>query len=181
MKIIKRALLFAAACTVLFFAVRWGYGELLDRFLPLKYEDSVVKYSEENGLDSYFVMAVIRAESGFDHEAHSGLARGLMQITDDTAKWIAVQLGLEYHEDMVEDPATNIKMGCFYLAYLMDIYENRETALAAYNAGMGNVNSWLKDPRYSDDGKSLYEIPYGETKRYVERVNKFERLYKKIY
>ncbi len=178
---IRKLLLFILIAAAAVLGVRWAYGALLDRFLPLKYEEDIAKYSAENGLDEYFVMAVIRAESSFDHKAHSGLARGLMQLTDDTAEWAAGKLGMEYHADMVETPDVNIKIGCWYLAYLIDMYGNTETALAAYNAGPGKVNSWLKDENYSRDGKMLYEIPYGETARYVKRVAKFEKLYKKIY
>ncbi len=181
MKIIRKFLLFALIAAAAAYGLSLAYGAFLDRFLPLKYEDSIERHAAENGLDKYFVMAVIRAESSFDHKAHSGIARGLMQITDDTAEWIAGKMGLEYDEDMVEEPDTNIKMGCRYLAYLISLYGNTDTALAAYNAGPGTVNVWLKDERYSRDGKTLYEIPYGETKRYVQRVAKFEKIYKKIY
>ena len=104
-----------------------------------------------------------------------------MQITDDTARWIAKEMNIEQYDDMVEDPETNIKMGCFYLAYLMKKYENAEAALAAYNAGPGNVNSWLVGGEYSADGKTLDEIPFGETKRYVQRVDFFSVLYQKLY
>ena len=157
------------------------YGKVLDRFFPLKYEEHIERYSKEYKLDKYLVMSVIRAESRFNHTAHSGIARGLMQITDDTAKWIATQLGMEYFPDMVEEPETNIKMGCYYLSYLTKHYGSVETALAAYNAGMGNVCSWLADSRYSKDGKTLSDVPYGETKRYVERVKKLVFIYKKLY
>ncbi|MBO5060147.1 MAG: lytic transglycosylase domain-containing protein [Clostridia bacterium] len=179
-KFIKFLLLLAVVAALVPIA-KWSYQKLLDRFFPLKYEGYIEKYSEEYKLDKYLVMAVIRAESSFDHAAHSGVARGLMQITDDTARWIAEKLELEYHADMVEDPETNIKMGCYYLSYLRQLYKNTETALAAYNAGMGNVSSWLGDKRYSADGVTLYEIPYGETKRYVQRVKKLLIVYQKLY
>ena len=52
---------------------------------PLEYEETITEYANENGLDIYYVMAVIKAESNYDPKAHSGKARGLMQITDDTA------------------------------------------------------------------------------------------------
>lgn len=179
-KLIKLFLLLLLAAIMIPLA-KTGYRKFLDRFLPLKYEGYIEKYAEEYKLDKYLVMAVIRAESSFDHAAHSGIARGLMQITDDTAKWIAGQLKLDYYEDMVEEPETNIKMGCYYLSYLKNHYNNTETALAAYNAGMGNVASWLSDSRYSSDGVTLYEIPYGETKRYVQRVKKLAVIYEKLY
>ncbi len=159
----------------------FGWNSFLDRFLPLKYEGYIEKYSEEYNLDKYLVMAVINAESSFDHEAHSGVARGLMQLTEDTAKWIAGELEIKYYDDIEENPELNIKMGCYYLSYLINQYENTPTALAAYNAGLGNVNKWLKNEKYSADGKKLDEIPYGETERYVRRIEFLEGFYKKVY
>lgn len=153
----------------------------LERVLPIEYEEYIESYAAEYGLDKYLVMGVIRAESGFDHEAHSGVARGLMQITDKTAEWIAERLGIPYYEDMVEQPELNIRMGCYYLSYLSRTYQNTKTALAAYNAGPGNVSLWLDDERYSGDGTTLYEIPFEETRKYVERVRKLTFLYRAVY
>lgn len=181
MKKIKKLFLLLLAIVILIPAVKTGYYKLLDRFLPLKYEGYIEKYAEEYDLDKYLVMGVIRAESSFNHEAHSGVARGLMQITDDTAKWIAEKLKLKYHENMVEEPETNIKMGCYYLSYLIGRHHNVETALAAYNAGMGNVSSWLSDKRFSEDGETLIKIPFGETERYVKRVKILSVFYEKLY
>ena len=72
-------------------------------------------------------------------------------------------------------------MGCYYLSYLIEKYGNTDTALAAYNGGMGNVSKWLADKRYSLDGKTLYKIPYAETEKYVKRVKAFVKIYEKLY
>lgn len=151
------------------------------RLFPMKYGESIEKYSKEYGLNKYLVSGVIYAESGFNEKAHSGLARGLMQLTDETAMWIAEKTGIEYEGNMAEDPEINIKMGCYYLSYLIKRYENTETALAAYNGGMGNVSKWLEDERYSKDGKTLFKIPYAETEKYVKRVKLFTKIYTKLY
>lgn len=127
-------------------------------------------------------MGVIKAESNYIHDAHSGVARGLMQITDDTAEWICAKIGLEHEPDLVENPEVNIRMGCYYLKYLIDYYDgNTEVALAAYNAGMGNVSKWLEDERYSTDGKELSDIPFSETRNYVKRVREYTKTYRKLY
>lgn len=181
MKKLVRLLLLAAFVIAVIFFGKGICKKLMDRFLPLKYESEIEKYSEEYELDPYLVMAVIRAESSFDHKAHSGVARGLMQLTDDTAEWISGKIGEAYYKDMVDVPELNIKMGCYYLSYLSKRYKNIDTALAAYNAGMGNVSAWLSDKRYSPDGNALTEIPYGETKRYVKRVKILWKIYQKIY
>lgn len=99
-----------------------------------------------------------------------------MQLTEVTAKECADRLGLTNYDYM--DPETNIKLGCYLLRMLIDRYESTDTALAAYNAGIGNVDGWLADPNYSRDGKNLYEIPFTETKYYVEKVNQYIKEYK---
>ena len=72
-------------------------------------------------------------------------------------------------------------MGCYYLSYLINRYNDVDVALAAYNGGMGNVDKWLANPEYSSDGKTLSSIPFPETEKYVERVNKYEKIYKWWY
>lgn len=149
---------------------------------PLRYEEYIRQYAAEYDLDSCLVMGVIKAESNYIHDAHSGVARGLMQITDDTAQWIAGKLNMKQFEaDDIEDPETNIRMGCYYLRYLIDHYDDTDVALAAYNGGMGNVTRWLSDKRYSADGKTLDSIPFKETREYVEKVNRYTKTYRKNY
>ena len=78
----------------------------------------------------------------------------------------------------IADPETSINFGCYYLRHLIDLYKNTDTALAAYNAGMGNVNGWLEDKEYSDDGVTLKYIPFPETRSYVRKVNESWEYYK---
>jgi len=175
MRKIKKAFWFAVVLVALFFVAK----TVIYNLFPLKYEDYIDKYSAEYGLDRYLVMGTIYAESGFNNEAHSNVAHGLMQLTDETAWWIAEQMK-EDVQDII-DPKTNIKLGCYYLSYLIGKYNNEETALAAYNAGHGNVTKWLGDGRYSKDGKTLCAIPYEETANYVKRVKQYKKVYKKLY
>lgn len=148
---------------------------------PLKYERYIFESADEYELDPYFVMAVIKAESNYKPNAHSGIARGLMQITDDTAQWIANKMNIEISESDIENPELNIQMGCYYLDYLSKLYSDTNVVLAAYNAGMGNVSKWLADENFSHDSKTLFEIPFAETKNYVKKVAKYENIYKKLY
>ena len=151
-------------------------------FYPLRYEELIYEYSKEYNLDEFLVMALIKAESNYIYDAHSGIARGLMQITDETALWIAEKLSLDFSAEDIENPRMNINMGCFYLSYLLDYYNGDETlALSAYNAGMGNVNNWLKNEEYSKDNKTLDEIPYAETKQYIEKIRKNKEIYISLY
>ena len=76
----------------------------------------------------------------------------------------------------------NIAFGCKYFSNLINKYNgNYYLAICAYNAGMGNVNKWLSDSEYSENGKTLHTIPFGETKRYLEKVEKGMKIYKKLY
>ena len=83
--------------------------------------------------------------------------------------------------ERVYDPEVNIRCGCKVLQVVMEQFEVKETALAAYNAGSGNVAKWLKDPDYSNDGVTLKEIPFEETRNYVKRVLKAQELYQTMY
>ena len=105
-----------------------------------------------------------------------------MQIMPDTGKWIAEKLEVEgFSEEKLFEPETNIRFGCWYLKYLLDTFSgDRRTAAAAYNAGPGNVKKWLADERYSSGGE-LVKIPFKETERYVEKVQRAYEKYTEIY
>lgn len=150
---------------------------------PLKYEDIIVKYAQENELDPYFVAAVIHAESNFDPQAVSRAgAIGLMQIMPPTGEWIAGKLGVEdFDSEMLKDPETSIRFGCWYLNFLSDKFEdNRQLIVAGYNAGHNRVAEWLKDKDISD-GETLKDIPFKETEGYVKNVEKSYDKYKEFY
>jgi len=151
---------------------------------PLKYNDLIIKYSNENKIDPYLVLAIIKAESGFDPNAKSHKnAIGLMQITEKTGKWGAESLNIKgFKTSDLYDPEINIMIGCWYINTLLKEFNNNEDlAIAAYNGGSGNVNSWLKDTKYSSSGVNLDKIPFKETERYLKRVKNYRAIYKKIY
>ncbi|MDL2225083.1 lytic transglycosylase domain-containing protein [Eubacteriales bacterium OttesenSCG-928-M02] len=150
----------------------------------LHHEDLILKYAEEYNLDPYMVCGIIYTESRFQKEAVSGVgARGLMQIMPDTGGWIAQKLGdNNFSEEKLFDPATNIRYGCWYLNYLFSLYPGKpDVVFAAYNTGQGRISGWLKDPQYNDGNGNLINIPFPETKRYVEKVNHAWERYKEIY
>lgn len=154
------------------------------KIYPLKYKESIIKYSTQYNLDPHLVMAVIWVESKYEPKATSRKdARGLMQIIPPTGQWIAKEIGLEtYSDDLLYEPDINIRMGCWYLSYLLKVFEEDiELALAAYNGGMGNVRKWLNDSRYSKDGLKLDFIPFKETSQYIDKVAKAYEQYKKLY
>ncbi len=150
---------------------------------PLKYKETIIKYADYYGLDRAVVFAVVKTESGFDKNAKSKAdAMGLMQITKNTAEYIANRLCVETYN--VYDVETNINFGCFYLRYLYNKFDDLDTALIAYNAGEGKVTSWLTNEKYSLDGKRLLTTPYRETNEYIIKIHKnfekYSKLYKKI-
>ncbi len=174
------ALSILAGLLVIGIGVILGYRAYITneyRRYQLNYPEAIQAYSGEYDLDPYLVAAIINVESGNRVDAESGVgAKGLMQIMPDTGEWIAQKLGESYSVDMLLQPDINIRFGCWYLRFLADRFPERDTILAAYNAGHGRVNGWLDDKAISADGRLLDNIPYPETHRYVEKVlHNYER------
>lgn len=151
---------------------------------PEHYQALVDQYAGQNHLDPFFVYAVIKSESGFSPDALSNIgAVGLMQLTPDTFSWAQMLApdGRSYTKDDLYTPAVNIKYGTVVLRSLKQEFGNDGTVLAAYHAGRGKVKKWLADPRYSKDGRTLYYIPFPDTRAYVGRVLETQRMYEKLY
>lgn len=171
-------------CLILGVKLAFNIKDKVEKFqYPYKYESIVNEYSSKYNINPLFVLSIIKVESNFDKDAKSAAgAIGLMQITGETGSEIANKIGYEnFKTSDLYDPEVNIEMGCFYISDLFKEFNNRDLVIAAYNAGRGNVNSWLKNKEYSKDGSSLKDIPFSETKNYVEKVNKTYEKYKKIY
>ena len=148
---------------------------------PLEYKDEIEKASEEFDVPIERICAVIYVESRFDPSVTSSVgARGLMQIMPETFADVQKALKTDYTDDDLYDPAVNIRAGTYYLSYLYKILGDWELVHAAYNAGIGNVWSWLDDDRYSKDGK-LTDVPFSETKNYLKKVAIAKEKYKELY
>ena len=159
-------------------------NSILRQFYPFKYRSIINRYAYEYSIDPLFVASVIKTESNFDRNAKSSKgATGLMQLTPATGKWIAKEMDIEnYSDEMLLDPETNIKMGCWYLNDLKKEFNgNKDLILAAYNGGRGNVKNWLNSSDNSKDGKTLNLIPFKETDMYVKKVKVTYNIYSKIY
>ena len=143
---------------------------------PLKYEETIRTAATQNGVEPALVAAVIRTESGFDSEVKSSQgAYGLMQLQPETARFISERSGIASD---YQGPKTNIRMGTWYLGYLQYRYEGDERlVLAAYNSGTGQVDAWI-----SEDGFDVADdIPFEETRDYVEEVSDTRDVYAELY
>ncbi len=134
--------------------------------LPLKHEDVIRQQASEKGVDAALLAAVIYSESKFSDATSSAGARGLMQITPAAAEEIERLSGATtFTLDDLSDPEINIRYGTFLLRELLDRYDGDEAAaLAAYNAGPGNADKW------GGSGLNVSDIPFPETRAYVEEV-----------
>lgn len=154
---------------------------LFKSMYPLRYEDEITASAATHGVDPYLVAAVIRSESSWDPEAssHQG-ARGLMQLMPETAQdMVAKGLvdGKRYSYENLEDPTVNIEYGCAYLSYLLTYFNGAtDRAIAAYNAGMGNVDGWAKQDKLLHNA-----ITFPETQAYLVRVNMAKARYQELY
>ena len=169
---------------VLIVGVKYTINYVEKNIYPVEYDEYIEKYSDEFDLDPWLVLSVIWVESKFDNTATSSKdARGLMQVTPQTGQWASEKLELEnYEHELLYDPGTNIRIGSWYLDNLIAEFDgDLELVIAAYNGGSGNVTKWLRNGNYSDDGKTLKNIPFAETEDYVEKVFKTYDKYKELY
>lgn len=157
---------------------------ILRKIYPRTYSEYVEKYAKEFNVDPLLIFSMIKAESNFDEKAQSSSgAKGLMQLMEATAIEIANKIDepLVEQENLLE-PEKNIMIGTKYYAELLKNYDgNMLLALTAYNAGMGNVNEWIKNGIIKKDGSDIENIPYKETNMYVRKIINNYKMYKKIY
>ena len=151
--------------------------------LPLRHDDIIRQQAREKNLDPALIAAVIYEESRFrDQTSHAG-ARGLMQITPGTARFIARRSGgIRFVENDLAVPQINISYGSFYLRYLLDRYGgDRTLAVAAYNAGLTNVDRWVRQAGGADGFDAGHDIPFPETRGYVRDVLERREQYRHNY
>lgn len=176
----KRPLLFAVVLIglVIFGISRVDVGEQIRKVtLPLSHEGVIRQQAARFDIDPALIAAIINQESGFrDQTSHAG-ARGLMQITPETADTIETLSGGEtFVYDDLADPELNIRYGTFFLNHLLDRFDGNElAALAGYNAGPENAEAWGGSGLEHDD------IPFPETQEYVKRVLEYRQQYRDNY
>lgn len=152
--------------------------------LPLRHEDVIRQQAKDKNLDAALIAAVIYSESKFRPRKSRAGAVGLMQLLPATAKYIARKSGgTKFELDDLAEPQINISYGSWYLRYLTQRYDaDRVLVLAAYNAGESNVDRWRAEAE--GRGEEIVEssqIPFAETRIYVDKVLKARERYRKKY
>ena len=174
-------LLLVLLCGVCSFCYTYAPAFIFKNMFPLNYEEYIKQSSARYGLDPYLVAAVIKTESNWNAQAVSNKgAQGLMQLMPETAQDM-VSKGLvsatSYSSNNLSDPAINIEFGCAYLAYLLKYFNgSTDRAIAAYNAGMANVETWAQQNTVLHNA-----ITFPETQAYLIRVNGAQTRYRELY
>jgi soluble lytic murein transglycosylase len=156
---------------------------VLEFTLPLRHDDVIRQQARDKDLDPALIAAVIYEESRFRDQTSQAGARGLMQVTPDTADFIARRSGgVRFTEADLATPQINIAYGAWFLRYLIDHYEGNDTlAIAAYNAGMTNVDRWVGRAGGPDEFDTARHIPFPETRAYVANVLERRGEYREHY
>src|SRR3954452_11557097 len=151
--------------------------------LPLTNASVIRRQAAEKHLDPALIAGVIYAESKFEPRPSSAGAQGLMQILPETAYYIAhLSGGRTFTAADLATPEINVAYGSYYLRYLLDHYNGDEMlALAAYNGGLTNVDSWVAHAGAAGRRLTMDAIPFTETRAYVRRVLDAQRAYRLTY
>jgi soluble lytic murein transglycosylase len=151
--------------------------------LPLADQDIIRAQAADKHLDPALIAAVIYAETKFNPRPSSAGAEGLMQILPQTAEYLAKRSGATtFTTADLATPEVNIAYGSYYLRYLLDHYDgDMKLALAAYNGGEANVDRWDAAAHAQGHDLAVSEIPFPETRAYVEKVLRAQRDYRRTY
>ena len=145
------------------------------------YSEYVNKYSQEYNVDENLIYALIKAESNFDANAISNKnAQGLMQLMPATAEEVANKNDIKLTGKNILEPEININLGTKYISTLLEKYKCIEVALAAYNAGIGNVDKWIENGVIMADGSDIENIPFKETNTYVRKIMRDYKIYSQL-
>jgi soluble lytic murein transglycosylase len=151
--------------------------------LPLSDTQIIREQAADKHLDPALIAAVIYAETKFDPRTSKAGAEGLMQLLPSTALFLAhLSGGTRFTTQDLGTPAVNVAYGSYYLRYLLDHYEGDEMlAVAAYNAGLANVDRWVEAARAEGRQLQVADIPFAETREYVRRVLAAQQEYRALY
>lgn len=182
----KNIFIFLIIILIIFVFLGLFKNKLLKIIYPKTYKEIVSVYAKEYNVDENLIFAVIKAESNFNNDALSNKnAVGLMQIMEETAKDVTTKNLIEIDTNNLRNELleveNNINIGTKYLQILLERYNNKEVALAAYNAGIGTVDNWIEKGIINKDGTNIENIPYKETNNYVRKILRDYKIYKELY
>ncbi|PZE21038.1 lytic transglycosylase domain-containing protein [Paenibacillus xerothermodurans] len=151
---------------------------------PIQYEDEIRLNANKYNLDPFLIAAIVRVESNYQTKIESKKgAYGLMQLMPETSQWIVEigQFSPSYNQKL-HDPMVSIQLGSWYLKWLhKELDGNTVAVIASYNAGQGKVRQWLNNGRWDGTREHVDDIPYGETRHYIQRVLYYYNKYHKLY
>lgn len=182
----KKLIIFIIIVSLVFVFLVVFKDKILKIMYPKTYEEVVSIYCEKYNVDEHLIFALIKAESNFNKDAVSNKgAVGLMQLMEETAKDVANKSGIDIDTSNMKNellnPSTNINIGTKYISTLLEKYQNKEAALAAYNAGTGTVDNWIEKGVIKADGSDIENIPYKETNNYVRKILRDYKIYETLY
>ena len=156
---------------------------VLRAIFPWPNRPAVEAEAAEFGVDPFLFVAIVRQESVFDAEALSPAgARGLAQLTPETAALTARGLDVTFYPDWITVPDLNLHLGAAHLDELLRRFGGRvDAAVAAYNAGVTPVTRWLARAATTDVDQFVELIPYQETRGYVRSVLRNREVYRALY
>jgi len=151
--------------------------------LPLSDASVIREQAAAKHLDPALIAAVIYAETKFEPRTSSAGAEGLMQIEPATAEFLAkLSGGYRFTTSDLGTPKVNVAYGSYYLRYLLEHYDGNEMlAVAAYNAGLANVDKWVAQARAEGGELTVQTIPFSQTRAYVQRVLEAQKEYRATY
>ncbi|WP_027093968.1 lytic transglycosylase domain-containing protein [Cohnella thermotolerans] len=175
-------LLLVVVIGILFIRSEW----LGRTIYPIYYKEEIKRTAELYKIDPLLIASIIRVESNYKPEAVSPKgAIGIMQVMPDTAQWILKReknFGTLTMDDIGREPEAGIRVGTWYIQELLRQFDgNLVVSLAAYNAGPGNVREWLKSKKWDGKEETVRDIPFGETRQYVQKVLYYYNKYKQVH
>jgi soluble lytic murein transglycosylase len=187
-----------ALLIIILLALWYWNADFIGRLIyPLHYQEEIMHSAGQYLVDPFVISAIIRVESNFRTDLVSSKgATGIMQLMPETARWIAEQ-SPEFSEaaaHILETPTINIRMGTWYIRYLYDYFhayfetsgidqakDQLAIVAASYNAGQGTVREWLTTGKWDGKLDTSAQIPYQETRHYVQRVHYYYKKYRNLY
>jgi len=182
-RVLVGLVLVAAAAGAVSLSGSWFDHAVKEISLPLRHEDVIRQQARAKRLDPALVAGVIYVETKFVPRTSAAGAKGLMQLLPSTARFLARRThGTAFQIRDLATPQVNIAYGSYYLRYLLDRYGQSEVpAIAAYNGGETNVDRWIAAAGGSARHLSASDIPFTETRAYVQKVMSAQHEYRRSY